>query len=183
VSSFGSNAGTLSANCSVLSNSPQIGRIVVSGACAAAITSTSGGVLYNLNFNVIGTSGQQTGLLFSNPATGEQTFQFNSGTPSADLANGLFSVLGPTSASVTVLGKVRNNQGRGIRNVLITMTDANGNERQTQTTAFGYYKFESVAARETVTITAKARRFKFVQSAIIRTTNESVTNADFVSEQ
>jgi hypothetical protein len=183
VSPFGSNAGTLSANCSVLSNSPQSGRVVVSGACATAITTTSSGVLYNLQFNVIGTSGQQTGLLFNSPSTGTQTFQFNSGTPAANTTNGSFSVLAPTAASVTVAGKVTNYQGRGIRNVLITMTDSAGRDQTTQTTAFGYYKFESVAAGETVTITAKARRYKFSQSSIIRTTNESVSDADFVSEQ
>jgi hypothetical protein len=180
----GSNAGTLSANCSVLSNSPQSGRVVVSGACASAITTASGGVLYNLQFNVIGTSGQQTGLLFNNPSTGTQTFQFNSGTPAANTINGLFSVLpGPTAAGVSVSGKVTTASGRGIRNVLITMTDSQGNQRTAQTTAFGYYKFESVVAGESVTISAKARRFRFNQSSIVRTTNESVTNADFVSEQ
>ncbi len=179
----GSNTGTLSANCSVLANSPTAGRIVVSGACATAITTASGGVLYNLNFNVIGTSGQQTGLLFNNPVTGTQTFQFNSGNPAANTTNGLFTVLGPTAASVSVSGKVTNNQGRGIRNVLITMTDSAGKVRTAQTTSFGYYKFESVAAGETVIITAKARRFRFVQSSIVRTTNESVVNADFVSQQ
>jgi hypothetical protein len=139
--------------------------------------------LYNLQFNVIGTGGQRTGLLFSNPSTGTQTFQFNSGTPAANTTNGLFSVLGPTAASVTVSGKVTNYQGRGIRNVLITMTDSAGRVQMAQTTAFGYYKFESVAVGETVTITAKARRFRFVQSSIVRTTNESVADADFVSEQ
>jgi uncharacterized repeat protein (TIGR01451 family) len=180
----GSNTGTLSANCSVLANSPQAGRVVVSGACATAITTSSGGVLYNLQFNVIGSSGQRTGLRFNNPSTGTQTFQFNSGTPAANTMNGLFSVLpGPTAASVTVSGKVTTASGRGIRNVLITMTDSQGRVQTAQTTAFGYYKFESVAVGETVTISAKARRFTFVQSSIVRTTNESISDADFVSEQ
>jgi uncharacterized repeat protein (TIGR01451 family) len=179
----GSNAVTLSANCSVLANSPLSGRVVVSGACASAITTASDGVLYNLQFNVIGTSGQQTGLLFSNPSTGAQTFQFNSRTPAANTMNGLFSVLGPTAAGVSISGKVTNNQGRGIRNVLITMIDSAGREQTAQTTAFGYYHFDNVAAGETVTITAKARRFRFVQPSIVRTTNESIADADFVSEQ
>jgi hypothetical protein len=180
----GSNAGTLSANCSVLANSPLSGRVVVSGACATVITTASGGVLYNLQFNVIGTSGQKTGLLFNNPSTGAQTFQFNSGNPAANTTNGLFTVLPePTAAGVNVSGRVITAQGRGIRNVQVTMTDSAGRVRTTQTSSFGYYKFETVAARETVTISAKARRFKFSQSSIVRTTNESVSNADFVSEQ
>ncbi len=181
-SPVGSNAGTLSANCSVLSNSPLSGRIVVSGACATAITTASGGVLYNLQFNVIGTSGQQTGLLFNNPTTGVDTFMFNSGNPAANTTNGLFTVLpGPTAASVTVSGRAVTASGRGIRNVMITMTDANGNERTAQTTAFGYYRFDNIAAGETITISAKARRYRFVQSSIVRTTNEQISTADFVS--
>jgi CSLREA domain-containing protein len=183
-SSSGSNTGTLSANCSVLSNSPQTGRVVVSGACATAITTASGGSLYNLNFNVIGTSGQQTGLLFNNPSIGTQTFMFNSGNSVANTTKGLFTVLpGPTAANVRVSGRVITALGRGIRNVQITMTDSQGNQQIVQTTAFGYYRFDNVTAGETVTITAKARRFRFNQSSIVRTTNDSVSNADFISEQ
>lgn len=88
---------------------------------------------------------------------------------------------GPTAAPVVVSGRVISASGRGIRNVMITMTDANGIERTTQSTAFGHYRFENVTAGETVTLTAKARRFKFDQSTIVRTTNESVSDADFIS--
>lgn len=65
----------------------------------------------------------------------------------------------------------------------ITMIDANGNERATRTNNFGYYRFEAVAAGETVMISAKAKRYGFAQSSIVRTTNESIGDADFVSEQ
>ena len=64
---------------------------------------------------------------------------------------------------------------------MVTMTDSQGNQRTVQTTAFGYYHFDDVRAGETVTLTAKARRFKFNQSSIVRTTNESINNADFIS--
>jgi hypothetical protein len=50
-----------------------------------------------------------------------------------------------------------------------------------QTTSFGYYRFEAVEAGETVTVAAKARRYRFNQSSIVRTANDSVTNADFVA--
>jgi phosphatidate phosphatase APP1 len=68
-----------------------------------------------------------------------------------------------------------------IRNVQITLTDANGNERTAQTTAFGYYHFEEVMAGETVTLSAKARRFNFVQSSIVRQPTNQFVDADFVS--
>lgn len=178
-----SNSGTLSANCSLLANSPVSGRMIVSGACAKAVTTASGGVLYNLQFTVIGAVNQTTALTFVSSPNNTYTFQFNDGTPSAITNTGQFTVLAPTAAPVSISGRVTNNQGRGIRNVTITLTNSNGNSRTVQTTSFGYYRFDDVAAGETVTITAKARRFKFVQSSIVRTTNESITDADFVSEQ
>jgi hypothetical protein len=91
--------------------------------------------------------------------------------------------LGTTAAPVSISGRVTTASGRGIRNVMITMTDSQGNERAARTTAFGYYGFDDVAAGETVTITAKAKQFRFTQSTIVRTTNESVGDADFVSGQ
>ena len=93
------------------------------------------------------------------------------------------SAFAPTAASVTVSGRVLSSQGRGIRNVTITLTDSNGNDRTTQSTAFGNYRFDDVAAGETVTLSAKARQFKFNQSTIVRTANESIADADFVSER
>jgi hypothetical protein len=182
VNTAGSNTGTSSANCSVLSHSPTKGKVIVSGACAQAITNGSE-TSYNLMFNVIGTDGQQTALSFNHPVTGANTFQFNNGMHSVVTTNGSFTVAKATAASVSISGKVTTNAGRGIKNVLITMTDSAGNQRSVQTTAFGYYRFDNVAAGETVTITAKARRFRFNQSSIVRIANDSVSNADFVSEQ
>jgi hypothetical protein len=89
----------------------------------------------------------------------------------------------PTAANVSVTGRVITGSGRGIRNVTVTMIDSQGGERTAQTTSFGYYRFDDVTAGETITITAKARRYKFNQSSIVRTTNDSVIDADFVSEQ
>ena len=177
----GTNAGTLSANCSVLSNSPQSGRLVVSGACATAIATASGGVLYNLQFNVVGSSGQRTDLLFNNPQTGANTFVFNNGSPTAATTNGSFTVLGPTASSVSISGKVTTASGRGIINVQVTLTDSQGNQRTARTTSFGYYRFENVAAGESVTISAKARRFRFSQPTIVRTANDQISDANFVA--
>ena len=87
----------------------------------------------------------------------------------------------PTAATVSISGRVTTSSGRGIRNVSITMIDLQGNVRQAQSTAFGYYRFDDIAAGETVTLSAKARRFRFNQSSIVRTTNESVIDANFVS--
>ena len=89
----------------------------------------------------------------------------------------------PTAASVSVSGRVTTALGRGISNVQITLFDSQGKERTVTTTSFGYYRFDDVMAGETITISAKARRVRFIQPSIVRTTNESVSNADFISEQ
>jgi hypothetical protein len=179
----GSNTGTLSANCSVFANSPSSGKVIVSGACGQQPIISGSGTLFNLTFTVVGTDNQQTVLSFTDPISNTTQFEFNNGTPAAATNNGQFTVLGTTAASVSVSGRAVTAQGRGIRNVQITMIDSQGNERTTQTTSFGYYRFDNVMAGETITLTAKARRFRFNQSTIVRTTNESVTDADFVSEQ
>lgn len=89
----------------------------------------------------------------------------------------------PTAAGIKVSGRVTTASGRGIVNVFVTMTDSAGNERTARTTSFGYYHFDDVAAGETITLTAKAKHFRFNQPSIVRTTGEQIADADFVSEQ
>jgi hypothetical protein len=180
--SAGSNAGTLSAQCSAFANSPLSGKVIVSGACSNPPITQGAGVLYNLTFAVVGAGNQQTQLSFTDPQTNIVKFQFNNGTPEVTTIGGQFTGLGPTAATVSVVGRVTAAQGRGIGNAMITMIDSNGGERTTRTNNFGYYRFDAVAARETVTISVKARRYRFGQSSIVRTTNESISDADFVSE-
>ena len=88
--------------------------------------------------------------------------------------------LGATAASVTVGGRVMTSLGRGIRNVRVAMTDENGNVRTAITGAFGYYRFEDVAAGETYIITATGKRFKFTQSSQVLNVDEETNDVNFV---
>jgi hypothetical protein len=67
--------------------------------------------------------------------------------------------------------------------VQVTLTDSAGSTKTAQTTAFGYYRFDGIAAGETVTLSVKARQFRFAQPTVVRTTNDSISDANFVSEQ
>ncbi|HEX8637687.1 MAG TPA: carboxypeptidase-like regulatory domain-containing protein, partial [Pyrinomonadaceae bacterium] len=100
-----------------------------------------------------------------------------------DNFSGSVNNIAPTAAAVSISGRVTTDSGRGIRNVSITLSDSSGNERIATSTTFGYYHFDDVAAGETVTLTAKAKKFRFNQSTIVRTTNDSISDADFVGEQ
>lgn len=134
------------------------------------------------NANPMDAGGQWLpGETFSDAAN-RITVKINSATPTSFNVT-ITKLAAPTAAGVSISGRVRTASGRGIRNVQITLIDSNGNTKSAQTTAFGYYRFDDVAAGETVTLTAKARQFRFDQSTIVRTANESISNADFVSEK
>ncbi|HEX8638078.1 MAG TPA: carboxypeptidase regulatory-like domain-containing protein, partial [Pyrinomonadaceae bacterium] len=137
-------------------------------------------VLYNLQFTVIGAGNPQTTLSFVNPANSRGTFQFDNGSLEVNTANGLFTVIGSTATTVSLSGRVTTQSGKGIRNVMITMTDSNGNERTTTTTGFGYYRFENVTTGQSATVSAKAKRYGLIQSSIVRMINEQIDDADFV---
>jgi hypothetical protein len=167
-------------NPAVLPFSPVSGRVIVSGACAQAIT-TGSGVLYNLTFNVIGAVNQTSGLSFTNPANNTNTFQFNNGTPTVTTANGQFTVLAPTAASVSVSGRVLTASGKGIRNVQITLTDSSGNTRTAISTTSGYYRFDNVTAGGTYIITAKGKRYEFNQPAQVINVTEDIVDINFTA--
>lgn len=175
----GSNIGTLSANCSVLPFSPVAGRVIVSGACAQAVT-TGSGVLYNLTFNVIGAVNQTSSLSFINPANNVNTFQFNNGTPTVATTNGLFTVLAPTAASVSVSGRVLTNNGRGLMNATVTLTNASGITRTARTSTFGYFRFDDVEAGQTYIFSVSSKRYSFAPQVV--TVTDDLTELNFTAQ-
>jgi len=88
----------------------------------------------------------------------------------------------PTAATVSVSGRVTTAQGRGIRNVVVTMTDSIGNTRTAMTTSFGYYRFEEVAAGETYIFAARGKRFSFEQNTQVHSIMEDTNNINFVAD-
>ncbi len=104
------------------------------------------------------------------------------GTPTVDI--GAFEVqLGTTAATVSVSGRVTTAQGRGIRNVVVTMTDSSGNTRTATTTSFGYYRFEEVEAGETYVFSARGKRFSFGQNSQVHSIMEDTNNINFVAAE
>ncbi len=91
--------------------------------------------------------------------------------------------MAPTAATVSVSGRVTTAQGRGIRNVVVTMTDSNGNTRTATTTSFGYYRFEEVAAGETYVFAARGKRFSFEQNTQVLSIMEDTNNINFVANE
>ncbi|CAN5439737.1 hypothetical protein BH20ACI1_BH20ACI1_14230 [soil metagenome] len=127
--------------------------------------------------NSFGLTTDQRGFArpFDNPSITNAT-----GGDGADI--GAFEVqAAPTAASVSIGGRVMTASGRGIRNVYITLTDSNGNNRLAVSTAFGYYRFEDVAAGETYIISASAKQYTFSQPTQVLNINEDADGINFIA--
>ncbi len=65
---------------------------------------------------------------------------------------------------------------------IITLTDSNGNNRLAVSTAFGYYRFEEVAAGESYIISASAKRFTFSQPSQVLNLNADNNDVNFIAD-
>jgi len=92
--------------------------------------------------------------------------------------------LAPTSADVSIGGRVLTREGRGIRGAIITVT---GNALETpinvMTGVNGRYTIPGLTAGETYVVTVASRRFFFTEPSRVITLNDNVTDADFVAGQ
>lgn len=78
-----------------------------------------------------------------------------------DINNANFAITAPTSASVSVAGRVVTAKGRGIPNVAVTATDQNGVKYVARTNFFGYYHIADLSAGETYVLEAKHKLYRF----------------------
>ena len=86
----------------------------------------------------------------------------------------------PTAASVSIGGRVKTSFGRGIGGAIVTLTDQNGETRRTPTNPFGYYRFNDVAAGETIVVGARAKRYEFAPQAF--SVNEDALEVNFTAQ-
>ncbi len=91
------------------------------------------------------------------------------------------TLLNPTAAGVTISGRAMTVKGRGIGSAVIKLTDAEGNVRTATTSAFGYYRFEDVAAGATYVISATGKRYSFKQPARSLSLSENTEEVNFIA--
>ena len=89
----------------------------------------------------------------------------------------------PTAASVYVEGQVLTADGRGIRNVTVTLVMGDGTVRSTLTSSFGYYRFEGIQAGQSVVLAVSAKRFRFANPTRVLNAAEDLVNVDFVANE
>jgi Carboxypeptidase regulatory-like domain len=122
------------------------------------------------NYSVEGTIGQ------AGAGTNQQnsSYRFQPGFWTAQ-------TLAPTAAEVTIGGRIVAADGRGIRNVLVTMVRSNGASRTAISSAFGYFRFADVAAGETYVFSVSAKRFTFDQPTTVRSIVEDADDLIFTA--
>ncbi len=87
--------------------------------------------------------------------------------------------MAPTAASVAVGGRVMTESGRGIRGVVITMTDQNGNVRRATTGSFGYYQFSDTEVGQTYTFSIRAKNYNFQQQTQLLSLSDETNEVNF----
>ena len=87
----------------------------------------------------------------------------------------------PTAAEVSVGGRVLTASGNGIRNVVVSMTDATGNTRTAVSGAFGYYSFADVPVGQTYIMSVSSKRYEFLDPIRAITVDDAIDNVDFIA--
>ena len=119
-------------------------------------------------FAVEGTAGQSLTEQSSNSG-----FQLNSGFWQSSFA--------PTAASAEISGRVISSDGRGIRNVRISITDVSGFTQTRLTSQFGYFRFSDIPIGITYLITVNSKRFTFAVPTQAIFVGDNINDIEFVA--
>ncbi|MFT3744439.1 MAG: carboxypeptidase regulatory-like domain-containing protein [Pyrinomonadaceae bacterium] len=82
------------------------------------------------------------------------------------------------SLTFTISGRVFTPSGQGLRNAIVSLTDAQGTRRTATTSSFGVYGFDNVSAGQTYTLSVSSKRYRFAPK--ILTANDNLSNVDFI---
>ncbi len=88
----------------------------------------------------------------------------------------------PTAAEVSLEGQVLTAGGRGIRNVQVTLTLADGSTMISRTSAFGYFRFNEIPAGDAAVLSVRSKRFTFDPSSIVVSVGDSMTGVNFIAQ-
>lgn len=84
----------------------------------------------------------------------------------------------PTSAAVSVSGRVLGKNGRGLANAQVKLTNSEGEVFYALTNPFGYYRFYGIPVGETIVVTVTGKRNSYEPKAL--NVGEEIAGLDFV---
>lgn len=88
----------------------------------------------------------------------------------------------PTAASALISGRVTSGDGRGLRNVAVSVSGGNlATPRYALTNSFGYYTLDGLEAGNTYIVSVSSKRYVFETPDRVITLLDSVAGVDFVT--
>jgi len=84
----------------------------------------------------------------------------------ASYLDGKVTILAASSDTTGISGRVLTADGRGIRGVVVRLTDGNGVIRRATTGVFGWYSFQDIEPGRTYVVGAESKRFRFSSIAV-----------------
>jgi hypothetical protein len=158
----------------------------LSACCSFTATAQTGGS-FDLSHSVIASGGANSsgGNIRIDGTTGQNLAGTISTGGNFSLRGGFwaFQSIAPTAALVSVSGRVLTNDGQGIRNVFVKLTDSAGTIRVRQTTSFGYFRFEEVEVGQTYIMEISSKKFTFANPTRVLSVQDEITNADFIAQE
>ncbi len=176
-------AETLSARgFTIVSDTKTKGRIGVAASNSSTAIVASGTLLY-LRFKVVGAAGESSVVRFLTGAADKAAFEDNAGKKvEAASKNGKLTVSAvPVADFVSVAGRVTTADGRGIRNVLVSLVDRQGNTKTVLSGELGYYRFADVKPGTVYTITVSAKKYSFIESSQSRLISAETDDVNFTA--
>lgn len=93
-----------------------------------------------------------------------------------------FALAGTTAADVVIAGRVMTSDGRGLKNVMLTLSGGGLTEPRIATTGtFGYYTFPDLELGQAYVVSIASKRYQFEQTSVIVTPGDSVFDLNFVA--
>ena len=160
-------------------------KIIILLLFGATIQAQTGGTFTVTQSVIAGGGGQNsTGGNFALDGAIGQAITGTGASGAFNVKSGFFTAsapLGTTAAAVSLSGRVRTAGGRGIMNVIVTLTGSDGVTRQTRTGSFGYFRFDDVTSGQTCLITVTAKRFTFENPTQIINIADSLAEINFTA--
>lgn len=160
--------------------------IIFAAATYAADAQIASGGSYTLDQSVIATGGGSStnGQFTIEDTTGQAIAGTRSTNSSYRIDGGFWTAqpLAPTAASVSLGGQITTADGRGIRNVFVTLTEADGTTQTALTASFGYFRFDEVSAGQTVIISVRAKRYEFARPTAVLNVGQDSGIINFVAD-
>ncbi|HEX8369292.1 MAG TPA: carboxypeptidase-like regulatory domain-containing protein [Pyrinomonadaceae bacterium] len=157
-------------------------------AAGAADAQVASNPPYTLEQSVVASGGGTsagTGNVYKIEGTIGQPVAGTSSTNASFTVRGGFFTPAPfaaTAALAKISGRILTADGRGIRNVSITMTGATGELRMAFSSSFGHFTFENVPVGEVYILAVRAKQFQFTQSSQAISLSEDLTDVNFIAD-